>query len=56
MDFDTQFHNIEAETGVRMVWNNLPSTKVGAFKAVLPMAVNMHKFSFINLNFSIKNK
>lgn len=43
MDFDSKFHTAEAETGVRMVWNNLPSTKLAATRAVLPMAVNNYK-------------
>ncbi|KRW99808.1 Zinc finger, Sec23/Sec24-type [Pseudocohnilembus persalinus] len=34
------FYEIESETGVRMVWNNLPPNKLAATRSVLPMGVH----------------
>lgn len=34
------FYQLEADDGIRMVWNNLPSTKLAATRAVLPIAAH----------------
>lgn len=31
---------MEADDGIRMVWNNMPSTKIAATRAVLPISIH----------------
>lgn len=41
------FYEIEAETGVRMVWNNLPPNKLAATRAVLPIGIHYSPYKDI---------
>jgi protein transport protein SEC23 len=38
------FYSLEAQDGVRLSWNNIPSTKLAATRSVLPIGVHYNPY------------